>query len=109
MTTGRAVSIAMKREKPVMARFNTLAAATLVAVLATPCVSTPAAETTVKAPALVEATTDAKIKKITLTPKAAERLGILIDEVRADPSGRLIVPYASVFYDLSGRTWVYIS
>jgi hypothetical protein len=60
-------------------------------------------------PARVEATTDAKVKKITLTPKAAERLGILIDEVRADPSGRRIVPYASVFYDLSGKTWVYIS
>ncbi len=46
---------------------------------------------------------------MTLTPKAAERLGILIDEVRADPSGRLIVPYASVLYDLTGKTWVYIS
>jgi len=47
--------------------------------------------------------------KVTLTPKAAERLGIVIDEVRADPSGRLIVPYASVLYDLTGKTWVYIS
>jgi hypothetical protein len=92
-----------------MAGFNILVAAVSAAVLATPCVSALAAETTGKAPALVEATADAKIKKITLTPKAAERLGILIDEVRADPSGRLIVPYASVFYDLSGRTWVYIS
>ena len=34
------------------------------------------------APATVEATLDAKIKKVTLTPKAAERLGIEIDEVR---------------------------
>ena len=47
--------------------------------------------------------------KMTLTPKAAERLGIVIDEVRADPSGRRIVPYASVLYDLTGKTWVYIS
>ncbi|MCS3895198.1 hypothetical protein M2171_004331 [Bradyrhizobium japonicum USDA 38] len=60
-------------------------------------------------PARVEPTLDANIKKITLTPKAAERLGILIDEVRADPSGRLIVPYASVLYDLSGKAWIYIS
>ena len=60
-------------------------------------------------PARVEATLDAKIKKITLTPKAAERLGIQIDEVRVDPSGRRIVPYASVLYDLTGKTWVYIS
>ena len=109
MTAERFIPVAIKREKRVMARFNVLAAAMSVAILATPCVSALAAETTGKAPARVEATTDAKIKKITLTPKAAERLGILIDEVRADPSGRLIVPYASVLYDLSGKAWVYIS
>jgi hypothetical protein len=109
MTAERFVPVAIKRENRVMARFNILAAAISVAVLATPCVSALAAETTGTAPARVEATADAKIKKITLTPKAAERLGILIDEVRADPSGRLIVPYASVLYDLSGKAWVYIS
>jgi multidrug efflux pump subunit AcrA (membrane-fusion protein) len=109
MTTVRSNSIVIKREKRVMARFNILAASISAAVFLTPYVSALAAETTGKAPARVEATTDAKIKKITLTPKAAERLGILIDEVRADPSGRLIVPYASVLYDLSGKAWVYIS
>jgi hypothetical protein len=109
MTAERFIPVAIKREKRVMARFNILAAAMSVAILATPCVSALAAETIGAAPARVEATTDAKIKKITLTPKAAERLGILIDEVRADPSGRLIVPYASVLYDLSGKAWVYIS
>jgi hypothetical protein len=98
----------IKGEKRFMAHFSILAAMS-VAVLATPCVSALAAETAGLAPARIEATTDARIKKITLTPKAAERLGILIDEVRADPSGRLIVPYASVLYDLSGKAWVYIS
>jgi multidrug efflux pump subunit AcrA (membrane-fusion protein) len=93
-----------------MARFNVLTVAASVACLAVSCVSTLAAEVTAKiAPARVEATLDAKIKKITLTPKAAERLGIQIDEVRVDPSGRRIVPYASVLYDLTGKTWVYIS
>ena len=109
MTAERFIPVAIKRGKRVMARFNILAAAMSVAILATPCVSALAAETIGAAPARVEATTDAKIKKITLTPKAAERLGILIDEVRADPSGRLIVPYASVLYDLSGKAWVYVS
>jgi hypothetical protein len=61
------------------------------------------------APARVEASADGKSKKITLTPKAAERLGIQIDEVREDPSGRRIVPYAAVFYDLTGKTWVYVN
>jgi multidrug efflux pump subunit AcrA (membrane-fusion protein) len=93
-----------------MARFNVLMVAASVACFAASCVSTLAAESTAKiTPARVEATLDAKIKKITLTPKAAERLGIQIDEVRVDPSGRRIVPYASVLYDLTGKTWVYIS
>ena len=94
-----------------MARITVLMVAAFAACLAVPCVSALAAETAVKKilPARVEATSDAKIMKVTLTPKAAERLGVVIDEVRADPSGRRIVPYASVLYDLTGKTWVYIS
>ena len=94
-----------------MARFNGLVVAASVACLAAPCIPALAAGPDGQkiAPARVEATDDAKIKKVTLTPKAAERLGILIDEVRVDPSGRRIVPYASVLYDLTGKTWVYIS
>lgn len=94
-----------------MARITVLMVAAFTACLAEPCVSALAAETAVKKilPARVEATSDSKIMKVTLTPKAAERLGVVIDEVRADPSGRRIVPYASVLYDLTGKTWVYIS
>jgi hypothetical protein len=94
-----------------MARITVLMVAAFTASLAVPCASALAAETAVKKiqPARVEATSDSKIMKVTLTPKAAERLGVLIDEVRADPSGRRIVPYASVLYDLTGKTWVYIS
>ena len=94
-----------------MARLTVVMLAAFTACLAAPCASALAAETAVKKilPARVEATNDAKIMKVTLTPKAAERLGVLIDEVRADQSGRRIVPYASVLYDLTGKTWVYIS
>ena len=87
--------------------FNIAASAACFAVT---CAPAPAAESPLKnAPARVEAMADSKIKKVTLTERAAERLGILLDEVRADPSGRLIVPYASVLYDLTGKTWVYIA
>jgi hypothetical protein len=58
-------------------------------------------------PARVEAITGSNIKKITLTPKAAERLDIQIGQVREDASGRKIVPYAAVVYDKDGTTWVY--
>ena len=110
MTAVRAASKAVKREERLMARRNVLVIAVSAACLAASCASGLAGETSAKiTPARVEATLDAKIKKITLTPKAAERLGIQIDEVRVDPSGRRIVPYASVLYDLTGKTWVYIS
>ena len=111
MTAARFTSKAFEREERLMVRFTVLMLAAFAACLAAPCVSALAAETAVKKilPARVEATSDAKIMKVTLTPKAAERLGVVIDEVRADPSGRRIVPYASVLYDLTGKTWVYIS
>jgi hypothetical protein len=113
MTTRLSFRLRPKRENFLMARFSIFAVAISAACLTMSCVPAVAGEpgaTTGKAtPARVEATLDGKIKKITLTPKAAERLGILIDEVREDPSGRRIVPYASVLYDLSGKTWVYIS
>jgi hypothetical protein len=74
------------------------------------CAATLAAETRVQVkPATVEAVAGTTLKKVTLTAKAAERLGIEIDEVRVDPSGRRIVPYTSVLYDLSGATWVYVT
>jgi hypothetical protein len=110
MTTARFASKAVKKGERPMAGFNVLVVAALTACLAVCCVSALAAESAVKStPARVEATLDGKIKKVTLTPKAAERIGIQIDEVRADSSGRRIVPYASVLYDLTGKTWVYIS
>ncbi len=96
-----------------MARFNIVAVAASAAWLAVCCVPTLGAETTVQPkaahlkPARVESTAGA-LKKVTLTPKAAERLGIELDEVRVDPSGRLIIPYSAVLYDLTGKTWVYV-
>jgi len=93
-----------------MSGFRVLAVAASAACFGVSCVAALAAETSVHGtPARVEATADATIKKVTLTPKAAERLGILVDEVREDPSGRRIVPYSSLFYDLTGKTWVYVS
>ena len=111
MTAVRFGSKAFDGEERLMARFTVLIVAASAVCLVAPFTPALAAETAVKKilPARVEATIDAKIMKVTLTPKAAERLGIVIDEVRADPSGRLIVPYASVLYDLTGKTWVYIS
>jgi len=58
-------------------------------------------------PARLEAIGGSNIKKITLTPKAAQRLDIQTGQVRHDASGRKVVPYAAVVYDKDGSTWVY--
>jgi hypothetical protein len=108
MTAARFIANTMKREASLMARFKVLAVAASAAWLGVSFVPASAETPVQSKPARVEATADAKIKKVTLTPKAAERLGIHIDEVRVDPSGRRIVPYASVLYDLTGGTWIYV-
>ena len=93
-----------------MARVNFLAAAGAAACIGMFSAPALAAEIPVQSkPARVEFTADATIKKVTLAPKAAQRLGVEIDEVRVDPSGRQIVPYACILYDLKGRTWIYVN
>lgn len=92
-----------------MTRFNTLTVAASAACLGVVCAQAVAADTVAQSkPVKVETTGGVTLKKITLAQKAAERLGIQIDEVRVDPSGRRIVPYSSILYDLTGRTWVYV-
>jgi hypothetical protein len=92
-----------------MTRFNILAVAGAAVYFGVFCAPALTAETPVQSkPARVEATPGTTLKKVTLTPKAAERLGVRIDEVRVDLLGRRIVPYSSVLYDLSGGTWVYV-
>jgi hypothetical protein len=58
-------------------------------------------------PARLESIEGSNIKKITLTPKAAQRLDVQTGKVRLDASGRKVVPYAAVVYDKDGSTWVY--
>ena len=45
--------------------------------------------------------------EVTVSAKAAERLGIQTTEVKGAPAGRLSVPYAAILYDAQGATWVY--
>jgi hypothetical protein len=63
------------------------------------------------APVVIHAI-DENISSVTLTAKAAERLGIATDTVReqaVDGQQRKVVPYASVLYDPDGKTWAYTS
>jgi len=65
-------------------------------------------------PAHVEHIEGEEVSRVTLTEKAAERLGVTYDVIRdqrAPRSGtvRRVVPYGAILYDVSGRTWVYTS
>ncbi len=65
-------------------------------------------------PAVVEAIPDSDVKRVTLTERAAQRINLKTDEVRAlkmkrSASLRQVVPYSSLIYDPQGQTWVYTS
>jgi hypothetical protein len=71
-------------------------------------------------PAKVEPTENKEINKITLTPKAVERLDLKTTAVTEDQipakngsakgnGKKKIVPYSSVIYDIHGQAWVYVS
>ena len=48
------------------------------------------------------------LNRITLTEKAAERLGLEMASVAAK-EGQVAVPYAALLYDPSGQAWVYVN
>jgi hypothetical protein len=48
------------------------------------------------------------LNRITLTEKAAERLGLEMAPVVAQ-AGQMVIPYAALLYDPSGQAWVYVS
>ena len=58
-------------------------------------------------PAQVKAVDGTKLKRLTLTQKAADRLDIQTAAVGQGPAGGQIAPYSSIFYDLAGEAWVY--
>lgn len=62
-----------------------------------------AAATTEKInPSTLEDIDGSELKRVILTEKAAERIG-----VETVPASDSAVPYAAVIYDIEGNTWVY--
>jgi hypothetical protein len=62
-----------------------------------------------EAPAVQVEKNDASgLSRLTLSTKAADRLGITTAAVADGPSGsRMVVPYSAVVYDKTGATWAY--
>ncbi|MGI8692135.1 MAG: efflux RND transporter permease subunit [Geodermatophilaceae bacterium] len=91
-------------------RGKRVAAGLLVAAgLVLPACTTPESEATGSAEevAQVEEIEGTDLHRLTLTERAAERLGL--ETVEVAPGQPLEVPYSSVIYDAEGATWVFTS
>ena len=53
-------------------------------------------------PSTLEEIEGSELKRVILTEKAAERIGL-----QTVPVNETVVPYSAVIYDLEGNTWVY--
>ena len=53
-------------------------------------------------PSTLEEIEGSQLKRVILTEKAAERIGL-----KTVPASGNVVPYAAVIYDIEGNTWVY--
>jgi hypothetical protein len=61
-----------------------------------------------KVEAITIAEHETGLKVLTLSEKAAERLGVVTAPVAASGSG-MTIPYAAVVYDAQGATWAYVN
>jgi hypothetical protein len=59
-------------------------------------------------PVTLEPIAGTDLNRITLTEKAAERLGLETAPVVAQ-EGQVVIPYAALLYDPSGQAWVYVN
>lgn len=75
----------------------------MVAALGLAACGPKAAATTEKInPSTLEEIEGSELKRVILTEKAAERIG-----VETVPASEMTVPYSAVIYDIEGNTWVY--
>lgn len=73
------------------------------------CSSSPEASSTEEVPARVDPIVGTDFGRVTLSARAAERIGIetsTVESVGGEPP-RLEIPYAAVLYDSTGGTYVY--
>jgi hypothetical protein len=83
-----------------------VAAGIMLAACAAPTAKPPATPP----PVTVEKTAGSELARVTLSQKAADRLGLQTAAVEAEQvSGgvRTVIPYAAVLYDAKGSTWAY--
>jgi predicted small lipoprotein YifL len=66
-------------------------------------------------PATVTPIAGSQVARLELTGQAIQRLGIVVQPVRAAPAAkgragvREVIPYSAVVYDTDGSTWAYVN
>jgi hypothetical protein len=68
------------------------------------------AESTSEKPSKIEPIEGSNFKRVTLSQKASDRLGVQTTAVRDEQVGgaaRKVVPYTAVLYGINGETWAY--
>jgi hypothetical protein len=76
--------------------------------LVTACAPSASESTPTEPPVVVEENEATGLSRLSLSARAAERLGIATGAVTASGSG-MAVPYEAVLYDEHGDTWTYTS
>jgi len=84
-------------------------ALTIGALLVAGCGGKSAGDEEASGPATVEEIAGTDLSRITLTPKAVERLDIQTAAVRSATGKQTVIPYSAVFYEANGDTWAYVS
>jgi len=71
-----------------------------------------AVEEETERPVTLEPIAGTDLNRLTLTEKAAERLGletVPVSTQEMDGAERMVIPYAALLYDPSGQAWVYVN
>jgi hypothetical protein len=92
--------------KPIRRTTLLLVAGALLAACAAPTAKPPASAP----PVTVEKTAGSELARVTLSQKAADRLGIqtaAVEAAQVSGAARTVIPYAAVLYDAKGSTWAY--
>jgi hypothetical protein len=72
----------------------------------------PTVEAAPEAAVTIEPIDGTELARITVSERAAERLGIQTEPVRDEPRAgerRAVVSFAAVVYDAQGNTWAYVT
>ncbi len=59
-------------------------------------------------PAVIDTIPDSKLKQVTLTPDAAERIALAVGKIGAGEGSETVMPYGGVIYDPAGVSWAYV-